>query len=283
MILVTGASGQLGDALQRVGLNEEVCFASRKECDITSEKSINDIFDKYSIDIVINCAAYTNVDLAEKQRTITEKINVDGVKNLSKISKIRNSQIIQISTDYVFDGSKKDAYQEEDVVSPLGVYGESKAAGERAILEEGVRGIIIRTSWLYSTNRKCFVQTILNKSKEVDELKIVMDQHGSPTFADDLAKCIKEIIPKLRSQEYSGEIFHFSNEGCTNWYEFAKEIKLLRRLDVDLVGIESKNYPTSAKRPLNSVLNLNKIKNEFDIIIPNWKESLKQCLMKNQF
>ncbi|MCW8839083.1 MAG: dTDP-4-dehydrorhamnose reductase, partial [Thiovulaceae bacterium] len=202
-----------------------------------------------------------------------------AVKNLSEIAKEKNINLIHISTDYVFDGKNYKPYTEDDIVNPNSVYGKTKLDGENAMLEiNPSNSIIIRTSWVYSTYGANFVKTMLRLGKDKDELGVIFDQVGTPTYARDLARIILEILPKIDNDQV--EVYHFSNEGVLSWYDFAKEIMRMAKLECKINPIETKEYPTPATRPHYSLLNKSKIKNTFKIDVPYWKDSLDKCLRK---
>ena len=276
MILITGASGQLGQCFSKE--MKSGLFLSRKDLDISNyEQVLKTVKDK-NISTIINCAAYTNVDKSEVEAEIANLINHLAVKNLSLLCREESIKLIHISTDYVFDGSKNTPYTEMDIPIPLGIYGDSKRSGEEEIIQNCEEFLIVRTSWLYSEFQQNFVKTMLKLFKQRDNLSIVFDQVGSPTYARDLAKAIIVLIPQLNKSN-SG-IYHYSNQGVTSWYDLAYEIKNITSSACNLQPIESHQYPTPAKRPHYSVFNTQKIKNTFNINIPHWKESLKLCLQR---
>ena len=289
-ILITGSNGQLGSELQMLNdefliLNYRCFFTSSKDLDITNF----DLVKKYIIDndikIIINCAAYTAVDKAESERENADKINHQAVKHLATIAKENTIKLIHISTDYVFDGTNHKPYKETDSTNPRSVYGKTKLLGEQALLRVNPQNsLIIRTSWVYSSFGANFVKTMLRLGKEKESLGVIYDQVGSPTYAKDLAKVILEIIqhPKFNIQNSSShtEIYNFSNEGVVSWYDFAKEIMKMAKLSCNINPIETKDYPTPAKRPHYALLNKSKIKKEFGIKIPYWKDSLDECIKR---
>ena len=284
-ILVTGANGQLGKELQALVRNKQnsiqhnFFFTDRNDLDITDKKSIENFLTKKEISTIINCAAYTAVDKAEEERELADLINHKSVEILANSAKEHDIPLIHISTDYVFDGTSCKPYKETDPTNPQNIYGYTKLKGEEAFLNYGARGIIIRTSWVYSPFGKNFVKTMLSLAKSKKELRIIYDQIGSPTYAKDLAKTIFHIIqnPKFTTL-HSVEIYHYSNEGVCSWYDFAKAIFDLQKIDIKVSPIETEEYPTPAKRPNYSVLSKKKIKEDFDIEIPYWRDSLKECL-----
>lgn len=272
--LVVGSNGQLGSEFH-VCLGNQADYIDIDQLDITDETAVKEYFSNKSYDFIINCAGYTAVDRAESEKDLAYKVNVKGAEYLAKYGK----NVIYVSTDYVFDGMSYKPYIESDTPNPISIYGKTKFNGEKEVLKNAETGIVIRASWLYSSFGHNFVKTILDLAKRKDELNIVCDQIGTPTYARDLAK----VIIKIASNVPRGTlgIYHFSNEGCCSWYDFAVEIVNLAGLACKIKPIETKDYPTQAKRPYYSVLNKSKIKNEFNIEIKHWKEGVRECL--NQF
>jgi dTDP-4-dehydrorhamnose reductase len=291
-ILVTGSNGQVGSEIKELIQHStfniqhyDFYFTTSKDLDITDF----DLVRKYIIDndikIIINCAAYTAVDKAESEQELADKINHHAVKNLAMLSNEFNIKLIHISTDYVFDGTNFKPYTEDDATNPQSVYGKTKLDGEKAILEYSLKNsIIIRTSWVYSYYGANFVKTMLRLGKDRDELGVIFDQVGTPTYAKDLAKAILEIIQhstsNIKNSSTHTEIYNFSNEGVVSWYDFAKEIMKMAKLPCKTNPIETFQYPTPAKRPHYSLLNKSKIKREFGIIISYWKDGLDDCLRR---
>ena len=284
-ILVTGKNGQLGRSIKNLvqdQIDKNCClndykFIDSKDLDFEDTKNINSFFVNKNFDLLINCAAYTNVDKAELNEEKSYLINFKAISEIAKAAKKNKFSLIHISTDYVFDGDKIDPYTENDSTSPLNVYGKTKLAGEKAILSNlELNSIIIRTSWLYSNFGSNFVDTILKLSKKNSALKIVSDQIGSPTYAKDLAKTILKIIDsgKFVGCDKPSQIYHYSNEGHCSWYDFAKEIVKISQIKCSVYPISSKEYIRPAKRPRNSSLSSIKISREFDLNINYWKESL---------
>lgn len=271
MFLVTGCNGQLGTALQTL-LKDKADYIDREELDLTNEEEVKKFFESKNYDFVINCAAYTAVDKAETEQEMAFKVNALAPLYLAKYGK----NIIHISTDYVFDGKSHKPYKEEDQTTPLSIYGKTKREGELNVLDNAQTAIIIRTAWLYSPHGSNFVKTMRKLGFERENLNVVFDQIGSPTNAYDLAQAIVAILSQINQNEK--EIFHYTNEGVCSWYDFAIEIMDQSHLTCQVTPIESKEYPTPAPRPCYSVLNKQKIKQRFNITIPHWKESLKQCL-----
>ena len=280
-ILITGSKGQLGSEINELASNYSYnfFFTDKNDLDIADKKAVLKFSKNNNINLIVNCAAYTAVDRAEDDILNAQKINHLAVENLAKISKENHIKFIHISTDYVFNGENFKPYRENDMTNPNSIYGKTKLDGEKAILEINPKNsIIIRTSWVYSSFGSNFVKTMLRLGKERNSLGVIYDQVGTPTYARDLAKTILDIIPKLSHSESKVNIYHYSNEGVLSWYDFAKEIMKMAKLECKIDPIETKNYPTPAKRPHFSLLNKSKIKEEFDIIIPYWKDSLHDCL-----
>ncbi|RRS32175.1 MAG: dTDP-4-dehydrorhamnose reductase [Epsilonproteobacteria bacterium (ex Lamellibrachia satsuma)] len=285
-ILVTGANGQVGSELQEfVNAQHPISyspyphffFTDRNELDITDKDAVAKFVETNRINVIINCAAYTAVDRAEEEESLVESINHLAVRNLAQISKEKGIRLVHISTDYVFDGKNYRPYTEEDATNPQGVYGKTKLDGEKAMLAiNPENSVVIRTSWVYSSFGNNFVKTMLRLGKERESLGVIYDQVGTPTYARDLAKTILNILPKIQNEDV--EIYHYSNEGVLSWYDFAKEIMQMAKLECQIDPIETKEYPTPAKRPHYSLLNKAKIKNMFNITIPYWKDSLDECL-----
>lgn len=280
-ILITGSKGQVGSELKELSINYpyRCYFTDKTELDITDFNALRKFIVQNDIDTIVNCAAYTAVDKAEGEYELADKINHLAVKNLAMLSNEFNIKLIHISTDYVFDGTSFKPYKEEDTTNPQGAYGQTKRDGEKAILEYNLENaLIIRTSWVYSYYGSNFVKTMLRLGKEKESLGVIFDQIGTPTYAKDLAKTILEIIPKIQNSKLS--ICHYSNEGVLSWYDFAKEIMRMAKLPCKINPIETCQYPTPAKRPHYSLLNKAKIKKEFNIEIPYWKDGLDDCLKR---
>ncbi|TNE75359.1 MAG: dTDP-4-dehydrorhamnose reductase [Bacteroidetes bacterium] len=283
-ILVTGSYGQLGSEIRDLAdkfIEHQFVFVDSKECDITNKELIKEWVSTNEIDAIINCAAYTAVDLAEDEPKKARLVNVDGVRNLVEVSEEFDLKLIHISTDYVFDGSARIPISEEAMVNPIGVYGKTKAEGEKFVIMTPADAIVIRTSWVYSSYGKNFVKTILRLMEEKPELNIVSDQFGSPTYARDLAHaCVKIILKGSRISE-KGRVYHYCNEGVINWYQFAKAIaELSGNVDFPIHAITTDQFPTKAKRPVYSALSNEKIRTDFDISIRDWKEALTECLKR---
>ena len=281
-ILVTGANGQLGSEIQQLAQKYsgfEFIYSDVDTLDITDYESLKKLFSNKTINYVVNCAAYTNVDKAEEDYENAVKINVDAVSNLRRISEEFGCKIIHISTDYVFDSCKQNVpFKEDDKTFAESAYGSTKLRGELA-LHQSDNYIIIRTSWLYSSFGHNFVKTMLRLGKEKEELGVIFDQVGTPTYAADLAFTILEIIDySNKNNNFKKGIYHYSNEGVCSWYDFASEIMRIADLNCKVKPIETKDYPLPAKRPAYSVMNKGKIRKEFDLMIPNWVDSLERCL-----
>lgn len=279
-ILVTGANGQLGKELQVLApafSKYNFLFAAKDELNITNITSIQSYFSKQPIEFCVNCAAYTAVDKAETDSETAFLINATSVAILASVCKKNNTQLIHISSDYVFDGTSTQPYEETDETNPLSIYGKSKLKSEDWAIQDAPSSIVIRTAWVYSSFGNNFVKTMLRLMKEKESINVVSDQVGCPTYAADLAAAIMQIIASGKSKEKPG-IYHYSNAGITNWYEFAVAIKKLSGSNCAVNPITTAEYPTAAKRPAYSVLDTWKIKNAFGITIPAWKESLEKCL-----
>ncbi len=280
-ILVTGSNGQLGSEIKELSsnYNYNFFFTTRDDIDITSKDSIKEFCQTNSINVIINCAAYTAVDKAESDEINADLVNRKAVKKLSIIAKELNIKLIHISTDYVFDGKNFKPYVEEFQTNPQSVYGKTKLDGENEIRDiNPLNSIIIRTSWVYSYYGNNFVKTMLRLGKEKEELGVIFDQVGTPTYAKDLAKTILDIVPQIENSKV--EIYNYSNEGVLSWYDFAKEIMKMAKLNCKINPIETYQYPTPAKRPHFSLLNKSKIKSKFNLEIPYWKDGLDDCLKR---
>jgi dTDP-4-dehydrorhamnose reductase len=284
-ILVTGSNGQLGSEIKDLVANYKnfnFFFCDLPELDICNPNQLDVFFTENKINTVINCAAYTAVDKAEEEEKIAQKVNTTGVLNLVNALEKVGGKLIHISTDYVFDGNSFLPYQELDQVNPIGVYGNTKRRGELAVINSNIDGIVIRTSWLYSLYGNNFVKTMLRLGNEREELGVIFDQVGSPTNASDLAKTCLDILAYSKEANINskGNLYHYSNEGVASWYDFSIAIMTLGKVNCHVKPIETKDYPTPAKRPHFSVLNKSKIKNDFEIDIPYWRDSLAKCILK---
>jgi dTDP-4-dehydrorhamnose reductase len=281
VVLVTGANGQLGQAIQSVVGNYpsiDFVFCSSSELNITDKNNCETIFEKYKPQFCINAAAYTAVDKAESEQEKAYAINVTGAQNLAAVCKLNNTTLLHVSTDFVFDGLATQPYSEEAIPNPTGVYGVTKLQGEQAIQNTLEKHFIIRTSWIYSQFANNFMKTMLRLASERDSLSVVSDQIGTPTNALDLAECLLNIITfdfRFSTFDCYG-IYNFSNEGDCSWYDFAKEIFKVNNISINLQPIPTTAYPTPAKRPAYSVLDKSKIKRVFSVEIKSWQDSLKR-------
>ncbi|CAL2094198.1 dTDP-4-dehydrorhamnose reductase [Tenacibaculum sp. 190524A02b] len=280
-ILVTGANGQLGSEIKELSplyTKHNFFFEGSKELDITNYEKVKEYISSKEIEAIINCAAYTAVDKAEEEKEKADGVNNAGVANLAKA--IGTGKLIHISTDYVFNGENFTPYIEEDLPNPIGVYGITKLEGEQKVLKSNAEAIIIRTSWVYSSFGNNFVKTMLRLGKERERLNVIFDQVGSPTYARDLGKLCLDILDKEEKINKQAKVYHYSNEGVASWYDFAKAIMDFSKLQCVIYPIETKEYPTPAKRPNYSLLNKAKIKKDFNIEIPYWRDSLKECIKR---
>ena len=284
-VLITGSNGQLGSEIKELASeyeNLQCVFKDLPELDICDAEVLNTFIIDQHINAVINCAGYTAVDKAEEEALIAQKVNSEGVLNLANALKKVDGKLIHISTDYVFDGNHSQPYKESDPVSPVGVYGKTKRAGELAVLNSSIDAIVIRTSWLYSMYGNNFVKTMLRIGNNKKSIQVVSDQLGTPTYAKDLAKTCLDILSDAGSTNISkkGSLYHYSNEGVTSWYDFATAIMEISNIDCKVIPIETKDYPTEARRPMYSVLDKSKIKSDFKVTIPHWRDSLANCIKK---
>lgn len=276
-ILVTGSNGQLGLELKYLSQDSSIdfVFKDKTDLDITSNSALKLFLSKNSVDIIVNCAAYTAVDKAEDEIEKAYLINQIGVKNIVHVCSEHNIKLIHFSTDYVFDGCNFQPYNETDNVSPQGVYGKSKLAGEQEILESNISALIIRTSWLYSRFGHNFVKSMIKLGRSKRHLNVVFDQIGTPTHAFDLAKATLRCVSMQNNWLNKQEIYHFSNEGVASWYDFTLEIFEKYSIDCNVKPILSKDFPTKAKRPHFSVLDKCKFKRDFNYDIRHWRPSFK--------
>ncbi|MBL0355725.1 MAG: dTDP-4-dehydrorhamnose reductase [Chitinophagaceae bacterium] len=277
-ILVTGANGQLGKEMQVIAAAYPAyrfLFVDRDELPIDDAEAVKKYFTGHYIDACVNCAAYTAVDKAEAETAKASAVNGDAVGNLATVCRESNALFIHISTDYVFDGTETKPYKEDHRVNPVNAYGASKLKGEELALQNNPASIIIRTSWVYSSFGNNFVKTMLRLMKERDNINVVADQWGCPTYAADIAAAIMQIIA---ADKKTGGIYNYSNSGIINWYQFAIVIKELSGSNCNVHPISSSQYPTPAKRPAYSVMDTSKIQRSFNVVIPGWEESLKKCL-----
>lgn len=294
-ILVTGANGQLGNEMRIIaqGINDRYLFTDVNQVegvetiylDITDLDAVRAMVSDNRVDVIVNCAAYTNVDAAESNETLAERLNAEAPENLAKAMKEANGLLIQISTDYVFG---KEPYnvpcKEEQYGTPTGVYGLTKLHGEQKIAAVGCKHVIIRTAWLYSEFGKNFCKTMLDLTATKPQLKVVFDQTGTPTYAFDLAKAIRRILAdydkeRINERYSKTDIYHYSNEGVCSWYDFTKMIaEYSGHTACDIQPCHSNEFPSPVTRPSYSVLDKTKIKETFGLHIPYWTESLKQCI-----
>ena len=284
-LLITGSNGQLGSEIKELASdyeNLECVFKDLPELDICDAEVLNTFIIDQHINAVINCAGYTAVDKAEEEALIAQKVNSEGVLNLANALKKVDGKLIHISTDYVFDGNHSQPYKESDLVSPIGVYGQTKRAGELAVLNSSIDAIVIRTSWLYSGYGNNFVKTMLRLGNKNKSILVVSDQKGTPTYAKDLAKTCLDILndASLTNLSKLGSLYHYSDEGVTSWYNFATAIMEIGNIDCKVIPIETKDFPTQARRPQYSVLDKSKIKSDFKVTIPHWRDSLANCIKK---
>lgn len=280
-ILVTGANGQLGNCMRNVAANsvDNYIFTDVTELDITDARAVATMVNNCDINVIVNCAAYTNVDKAESEVAFAETLNATAVENLAKAIVANNGTLIHISTDYVFGGSMGNTPRKEtEPVNPTGVYGKTKLYGEQAIVATGCKYLIFRTAWLYSEYGKNFVKTMLSLTSTKPEIKVVFDQVGTPTYAQDLADAIFAIIENRKIDGKEG-IYHYSNEGVCSWFDFTKMITVFANNNkCDILPCHSDEFPSTVVRPSYSVLDKTKFKTTFGIRIPYWTDSLKTCI-----
>ncbi len=279
-ILVTGSDGQLGSELKDLAVaypDYTFFFTDKEQLDVTDQEQVQRYVKKHAIECLINCAGYTAVEGAEENQAQASLINATSAKFLAVASAKVGALMIHVSTDYVFDGKQFRPYTEGDTANPKTVYGKTKLDGEIEVIFNAKKALIIRTSWLYSTHGINFVKTVINKAQTEEELRVVFDQVGSPTYAADLARTILDVIPRVPAKIRS-EIYNYSNEGVASWFDFAKSIIDLKNLDCRVTPILSKDIQTKAQRPHYSLLDKSKIKKDFDIVIPHWRDSLKRCV-----
>ena len=290
MILVTGVSGQVGSSLVDI-LKDKVVALTRSDLDLSRPDDIRRVLEKHRPGSIINPAAYTMVDKAESESELAHAINGTAPRIMAEYCRDNRIPLVHFSTDYVFDGSGENYWREDDIPSPLSVYGASKLAGEQAILETAngtaMKYLIFRTSWVYDASGKNFLNTMLRLGREREELKVVADQYGAPSYAPFLASAASECLEKAEKMPvFPSGIYNLCCAGTTTWHGFAQEIfRLFREKGENLkvqnvLPIKSEEYPTPARRPLNSRLNLEKIMNTFNIYIPNWEECLIEALDK---
>ncbi|TDQ73488.1 dTDP-4-dehydrorhamnose reductase [Sphingobacterium yanglingense] len=277
-ILITGSNGQLGSELKDLlkdHADKECYFLDRKQLPLEQTLIIQDILGMYQPDLIIHAAAYTAVDKAESEPALADAINHLASEEIAQYCRLHGAKLIAISTDYVFDGNSDVALTEDAPVDPINTYGLTKLKGEQAILKWHAESIVIRTSWVYSTYGNNFVKTMIRLMTERDEISVINDQIGSPTYAKDLAQAIVDII---EGEDWVGGLYHYSNAGEISWYDFAIAIKEIKGLDCKINPIPTTQYPTPAKRPKYSLLDKSKIKRTFKVEVPSWKDSLVQML-----
>lgn len=278
-ILVTGGNGQLGKSIRDIFRNDaelKATYIDIDDLDLTNRNEVDIFIDKSSFDIIINCAAFTAVDLAEKNEVACDCINTQAVGFIAEAAKRNKIKVIHISTDYVFNGKNHLPYSENDQPDPQSVYGRTKLGGEIVLKAFCPSCVILRTAWLYSEYGNNFVKTMLRLASERDSINVVDDQIGTPTYAHDLANAIHRIV---KADEWKPGIYHFSNEGVASWYDFTKAIMRISGIrNCKISPISSKEYPTAAQRPAFSVLNKRKIKSAYSLTIPHWEESLQKCI-----
>jgi len=281
-ILVTGGDGMLAKAIRKTNefYNLNLVFAGKIDLDITNWNKVSAYFSDSQFDLIINCAAYTNVEKAESDIENAFAVNETGSLNLAKAANAMGAYLIHISTDAVYDGKKSNVYFETDICNPLSVYSSSKYAGEKKILNHHDSGIIIRTSWLWSLDKANFVTAIMNKARATGQLNVVADQLGTPTYTYDLADAIFKIVMSGKMIKQSGiEIYHYSNEGAISWYDFAVNICRVSGIKVDISPVATSEYPSKVIRPFHALLSKEKIKRQFGLQIPYWRDSLESGLL----
>ena len=281
-ILITGANGQLGSCLRDLSHSDSwhsFCYTDVDELDITNLEQVEDYVSKHNIEVIINAAGYTAVDKAETDVERCYLINRDATRNLAQVTKRHDIFLVHISTDYVFDGTSEVPYKPDDPINPQSVYGRSKAAGEAAIMATGCRAVVIRTSWLYSEYGNNFVKTMLRLGRERDEIRVVDDQKGGPTYAGDLAQFIMAVVGQRNFIEGT-KFYHFANQGVVSWNEFAHQIMRNASLSCKVLPVSTAEYGAAAPRPASSVFDLSAVNQDFGFEIPQWQESLKKCMQK---
>lgn len=281
-ILVTGADGQLGREMQRLGAvsPNNYLFTDVAQLDITDREAVDDALRRSQADIVVNCAAYTNVERAEEDEAAADRLNRLGVEHLARTAAATGATLFHISTDYVFGGDACLPYTEESPTAPLGAYGRTKLAGEQAVAASGCKALVFRTAWLYSEYGNNFLKTMLRLTGEREQINVVFDQIGTPTYAGDLAMVLFSII---EGGLYAGNegIYHFTDEGVCSWYDFAVEIASAAGHDACRIDpCRTAEFPTKARRPAYSVLDKSRIKRTFGVEVPHWRESMRYCLQR---
>ncbi len=284
-VFVTGSGGQLGSEIRKIShrfQDHRFVFLTHEDLDIGDPQHVERKLAPAKDDVIINAAAYTSVDRAEDEPENARKANALGPENLARLAAKSGCLLIHISTDYVFDGESPRPYKEEDTTAPRNMYGVTKLEGEQAILKSHAQAIIIRTSWVYSSFGRNFVKTMLDLGRKRGNVSVIFEQSGSPTHARDLAEAILKIMQSVPDGLALPQIYHYSNEGFISWYDFAKAIFELANVECQVAPIEIEDYPVRAVRPVNTVLNKGKIKRDFNVTIPYWRDSLRACLNEMQ-
>lgn len=279
-ILITGANGQLGNEMRRLGASSQhrYVFTDVAELDITNDEAVRRMVKDEKIDLIVNCAAYTNVEKAEDDEAAADRLNHRAPALLADAAREADATLIHISTDYVFQGDGNCPYREDDPTDPLGVYGRTKLAGEEAVRASGCKYLIFRTAWLYSAFGNNFLKTMLRLTAERERVTVVFDQAGTPTYAADLARVVHTLI---ETGNYAGNegIYHFSDEGVCSWYDFAHEIARIAGYDrCEVLPCHTSEYPSKVRRPAYSVLDKSKVKSTFGITVPHWRDALVNCI-----
>ena len=278
-ILITGANGQLGQEFKNnlSNSNHKFYFTNVNELDITKKKEILDYVTIYKIELIINCAAYTNVDDAEINKRQAIKVNLDAVKNLIEICEEKKLKMIHFSTDYVYNSDNLNPINEDSNINPINYYGISKREGEKIIEKSSSDSIIIRTSWLYSMYGNNFVKNMIQKGENGDKIYVINDQFGCPTYSKDLVDCTLNIVDSNKFNKH--KVYNFSNEGFTNWFEFTKKIFELKKITCDILPVDSNSYKTTASRPKFSITDKSRIKDIFNLKIRSWDEALEEFII----
>ena len=280
-VLVTGANGQLGQSLRARASRYprfSFHFTDVETLDLCDAEAVRDFVVGHGVDYILNCAAYTAVDKAESEEPLCGRINGEAVRNVGQAAQAVGAKVIHVSTDYVFDGTNCRPYVETDPTCPISAYGRTKLAGEEALLACCPNSVVLRTAWLYSEYGHNFVKTMLRLGAEREELRVIFDQVGTPTYAGDLADMMLSIVEQAEQGHFEAGVFHFSNEGVCSWYDFTVKILQLAGLRARVIPIETKDYPTAAARPHYSVLNKAKVKAAYGVVIPHWEASLRSMI-----
>ena len=280
-ILVTGANGQLGQEFKNVSNSDhEFYYTDENDLDITKKKEILDYVSIYKIELIINCAAYTNVNDAETNKRQAIKVNLDAVRNLVEVCEEKKIKMIHFSTDYVYNSDNLNPINEDSNINPINYYGISKREGEKIIEKSSSDSFIIRTSWLYSMYGNNFVKTMIKKGEKGEKIYVINDQFGCPTYSKDLVDCTLNIIVSNKLKKY--KVYNFSNEGYTNWYDFTKKIFELKKINCPIIAVNSDKYKSIANRPKYSITDKSRIKNIFNITIRNWNEALEEFIINHK-